>query len=111
MPAPETKQAIRNSDGVPTQPMAPVVTAITSRPVRIRGLRPCTSESRELNDTATTLPSANTDRARPAIIAPSTCQPSRPVPANAVAANRGITELRTPNVAQPLAKKETSAAR
>ena len=43
--------------------------------------------------------------------APSTCQPSSPVPANAVAANRGITELRTPNVAQPLAKKETSAAR
>ena len=82
--------------------MPPVATPVSTSPAIIIGLRPRLSASLPENVRASAFPAAKTASAQPAA--------SGPAP-SAATANKGTVAILTPNVAQPLAKLESSDAR
>ncbi len=82
--------------------MLAVARPVTTSPARTSGLRPRLSVSRPEKVSARALPAAKTASAQPA--------EDDPAP-SAATANSGTVAIRTPNVAQPLAKLDASPAR
>jgi hypothetical protein len=101
-PTPATSDAARNAGTPSVYPSQMVPAPDTARPASTSGLRPMLSASRPDSSSTAALPAANTASETPA----------NPESRRSTSTTKsGISDMRTPNTAQPLAKLDVSAAR